>query len=537
MIDCDSRYSMQPTPLKERKGSSPVQSDSAGWLHWLTVLLILCAGTLLRFRCLACKPFWFDECFSVEVARIDWRNFLHLMWWREANMSLYYILLRIWLLCGQNPSFIRSLSVILSTATVLAVYWVAKQLYDHRVALVAAALFACNAYSVRYAQEARSYALFLLLATLSSGFLIAWVQRRFVNLTSQLVTSSSEAVPRWGYLAASVLAVYAHFYALLLVVSHWIVVERILGPDEELARSRSMRHAWRIIGVAVAPLLIFIAKTGAGPIRWIQRPGLHDMVEFLEHMAGGSWALLLIYAAGSVAALVPLGKRLWKSGQPWEVWRGQFLLVWFTFPIGLTVLLSFARPVFLARYMILCLPALLVLAGAGLSQLNRWLLPPALVAVLVLGLQGTALVYSHDLDNERDASGTATNYILDHAQPGDAVLFHIAETRIPYEFFHSLRAGTNTASPEFTSPSGPEILFPRHGAGLDYRDFTGKPTADFVGTAVEGHPRIWVMLMHNGTTDKPDATTLMLMQVLPGSFSIMERWQFAKVEVLLYSRR
>ena len=58
-----------------------------GWAYWLSLLLLLVAGTLLRFRCLDCKPFWFDECFSVEVARIGWRNFLHLMWWREANMA------------------------------------------------------------------------------------------------------------------------------------------------------------------------------------------------------------------------------------------------------------------------------------------------------------------------------------------------------------------------------------------------------------------------------------------------------------------
>jgi len=53
---------------------------------------------------------------------------------------------------------------------------------------------------------------------------------------------------------------------------------------------------------------------------------------------------------------------------------------------------------------------------------------------------------------------------------------------------------------------------------------------------VQGHPRIWVMFMHNGTVDKPDPTTLMLTQVLPGLFPKMERWQFAKVEVMLYSR-
>jgi len=504
-----------------------------GWAYWLSLLLLLVAGTLLRFRCLDCKPFWFDECFSVEVARIGWRNFLHLMWWREANMSLYYILLRTWLTAGQSPFFIRSLSAILSGGTLLAVYWVAKRLYDRQVALIAAALFVCNAYSIRYAQEARSYALFLLLATLSSGFLVAWM--RGSSLRSQFVISDSEVLPWYGYVVTSVLAVYAHFYALLLIAAQSTAV-RILQPHNQLAQSRNMRRVWGVIGLAVLPLLIFVAKTGAGPIRWIERPGLHDLIEFLQHLSGGNRALLLIYTAACAAALVPLGNRVWKRGQSWEVWRGQFLFVWLTFPIVLTVLLSFARPVFLGRYMIFCLPALLILVAEGLSRLNRWLLAPALVVILLLGLQGTAFVYGHDFDNERDASGAATNYILDHAEPGDAILFHIAETRVPYEFFRSLRAGANTASPAFAGQVGPEIIFPHHGAGLDYRDFTGKPDADFVKTAVQAHPRIWLMLMHNGTAERPDPTTLMLTQTLPGFFANMQRWQFAKVEVLLYSR-
>jgi hypothetical protein len=159
-----------------------------------------------------------------------------------------------------------------------------------------------------------------------------------------------------------------------------------------------------------------------------------------------------------------------------------------------------------------------------------------LVVILLLGLQGIAFVYGHDFDNERDASGTAANFILDHTQPGDAIIFHIAETRVPYEFFRSLRADTNTASPEFTGQLGPEILFPHHGAGLDYRDFTGKPTPEFVRT-VRDHPRVWLMLMNNGPPERPDPTTVMFTQVLPESFPKVERWQFPKVEIRLYSRR
>ncbi|MBZ5684853.1 MAG: hypothetical protein LAP86_07440 [Acidobacteriia bacterium] len=527
---------MQPTAVNESAGASPSQSLSAGWPHWLTLSVVLGTAILVRFRCLSCKPFWFDESFSVEVARIDWRNFLHLMWWREANMSLYYMLLRVWLHFGQSPFFIRSLSVVISAATLPAIYWVAKQLYDRRVALIAAALLAVNAYSIRYAQEARSYALFMLLATLSSGFLIAWFREMSLDLRSQSATSNSQTLLLRGYILTSVLAVYAHLYAILLLVGHWIVVSRILRCENNQARPGNLRRAWKIIALAVLPLLIFVAKTGAGPIRWIQRPGIRDLFEFFEHLAGGNWALALIYALALLAALIPTGKSLWSPDTARQAWRCQLLLVWLLFPIVLTVLLSFARPVFLARYMIFCLPALLVLVAAGLARLNRWLLPLALVVVLLLGLQGTAFIYGHDFDNERDASGAASNFILDHTQPGDAIIFHIAETRVPYEFVRSLRAGTNTASPEFIGPLGPEILFPHHGAGLDYRDFTGKPIPEFVRSAVQGHPRVWLMLMNNGPAGKPDLTTVMLTQVLPEYFPKVERWQFPKVEIRLYSR-
>lgn len=516
---------MQPSKaaVNQSAGASPIRQT-----HWLTLLLLLAVATAVRFLHLASKPFWFDECFSVEVARIGWSNFLHLLWWREANMALYYALLRIWLHFGQSDFFIRSLSVLIAAATLPTVYWLARLLYDRRVALITAALFTFNAYSVRYAQEARSYALFLLLATLSSGFLIAYLRE--------------PARGNWlGYVGVSILAVYAHFYALLLVVAHWLALRWLgsHGCGAGKAISAQMRHAWIAIGLAVLPLLVFVAKTGAGPIRWISRPGLRDVLKFYQHMAGGSnWVLPGIYVVACSAAVVPVGKQLFARDENWETWRTQFLLIWLFFPVVLTVLLSFARPVFLGRYMIFCLPALLILVAAGLARLRKsWLLGAALAGTLLLSSQGIFFVYGNDFDNERDASGAATNFILDHAEPGDGVVFHIAATRIAYEFFRSVRAGENTASAAFTEQVGPEILFPHHGAGLDYRDFTGKPTADLLRAIGNSHPRVWIMLMNNGPAENPDSTTVMLMRVLPESFPKMQRWQFAKVEVRLYSKR
>jgi mannosyltransferase len=509
---------------------APPPLEDASKAHWFTLAVLVAAGAAVRFVCLACKPFWFDECFSVEIARIDWRNFLHLLWWREANMSLYYLLLRIWLLWGHSPFFIRSLSVVITTATLPAVYWLALRLYDRRVALIAAALFAFNAYNVRYAQEARSYSLFVLLATLSSGFLIAWLQHPTRR--------------NWrGYVLMSILAVYAHFYALLLIAVHGLALYRLGGTRFSGSRDKSalrakIRRAGTTIGIAVLPLLIFVAKTGAGPIKWIHRPGLSDLLQFYEHLAGGnSWILLMLMAAACVAAIFPFDHSLLGRALSREIWRSQFLLIWLIFPPLLTAFLSFARPLFLARYMIFCLPAFLILAAAGLARLRQAWLLGAWAAILFLCCQGISFVYAHDFDDERDASGTATNLILDQTHPGDAILFHIAGTRIPYEFFRSVRAGVNTANPTYTGQIGPEIVFPFHGPGLDYRDFTGKPTADLVRSVSAAHPRVWVMLMDNGPLGKPDPTTEMLIKTLPESFPRWQIWQFAKVEVRLYSRQ
>lgn len=522
-----------PTSSDSRPAATfSAQTEPLGIWHRIAVAVIAVVGLFLRISCLSCKPFWFDEAFSVEVARVTWRNFLHLLWWREGNMSLYYLLLRLWLHIGQNPFFVRSLSALIAAATIPVIYWLGSLLYDRRTALIATALFALNAYHIRYAQEARSYALFALLGTLSSGFLIAFLKQ-------------PTRANRRAYLLSSILAIYAHFYALLLIVAQWLALRWIshASSDSEepgyveeswLRNAREMRKSLRIIAAGAIPVLVFVAKTGAGPIKWIKRPGTADLLRFAADITNG-WPL--VYLAGGVLALLAVGRHLLKRPRTWNEWRVQFLSIWTLFPIVLTVMLSFARPVFLPRYMISCIPALVILTAAGIASIRPvWVSGILAGALLLLSAASVPSVYSHDFDNERDGSIAASEFILDHSLPADAVVFHIAETRIPYEYMRSLRSGQNTASPRFDAHFGPEIVFPNHGPGLDYRDFTGKPSPGFLGNKLPQYSNVWVMLMNNGAEEKPDPTTVMLSQVLPQMFPHMQTWHFAKVELRLYSK-
>src|SRR5207302_11094533 len=67
-----------------------------------------------------------------------------------------------------------------------------------------------------------------------------------------------------------------------------------------------------------------------------------------------------------------------------------FLLFWLIFPAVFTVVISIARPTFLARYLVFCLPALILLAAVGLARLSKsWLLAPVLLLFVALSMKGT----------------------------------------------------------------------------------------------------------------------------------------------------
>src|SRR5579864_3485186 len=86
------------------------------------LLAITAAGAVLRFLYLARKSFWLDEGVSVMLARLDLANLLHILWRREANMALYYGLLRMWLHFGGGDYFVRSLSAVISVAAIPVIY-------------------------------------------------------------------------------------------------------------------------------------------------------------------------------------------------------------------------------------------------------------------------------------------------------------------------------------------------------------------------------------------------------------------------------
>ena len=127
-----------PQSLEDVRGRPFAPSSPTTRIEGLLLFLITSVAGVLRTVHLTARGFNFDEGFSVYLARTSAANFKGLVWHSELNMALYYGLLRLWAVLGHSEFVIRTLSILLATATVPVVYFVGKRLFGPRTGLIAA---------------------------------------------------------------------------------------------------------------------------------------------------------------------------------------------------------------------------------------------------------------------------------------------------------------------------------------------------------------------------------------------------------------
>jgi len=388
----------------------------------VAVPLAVAIAAVFMFIGLGDRPLWFDETVSVEAAKLSTGSFAHYVTAVESNMSLYYALLHVWLWLGSGDPFARALSVVFGLASLPVVYALARRLFDGATAAIAVLWLAANVNFVGHAREARGYSLELLLMTASSFFLVRAVQERRRR--------------DWvWYVLLSALGLYAQLLAGLVVVAQLIslLVLRRIVPVRRAA------VAAFAIAVLATPLAVAMIVHNQGhQIDWVtaprpkQLPGLYYW--FTE-----SWALT---ALDSVACLVAIGAvyRDRRLRRPLAMlWPTLFLVALLVVPPVAGYILSWAKPVYLYRYFLVCLPALAILVAAGLVRLGRvWIVAAATAVAVGLAVHTSASCTPGCVigtDDWRAAAG----YVSANMRPGDGIVFAPAELRTPFAHFMPAR--------------------------------------------------------------------------------------------------
>jgi 4-amino-4-deoxy-L-arabinose transferase-like glycosyltransferase len=250
-------------------------------------LLTVLAGAL-RFTNLGLQSLWIDEALTTSVLDPSLADTFDTLVDREATPPLYYAVAWIWTqVLGEGDVALRSLSALLGTATVPAAYLAGARLASRRAGVIAAALVATSPYLIWYSQEARSYALAMLLAALSLAFLAA-AARPAAPRRRELVL--------WAVACSLLLA--THYFSVVLIAAEglWLLRER--GRDREVVGALAAPAA---TGLVLAPLAV--AQEHAD---WIANLGfdsrLNDTARFFVGGYGGAPGTGLGLTAGLLAA-------------------------------------------------------------------------------------------------------------------------------------------------------------------------------------------------------------------------------------------
>jgi mannosyltransferase len=419
-------------------------------LAGIVALTVLAA--VLRLYRLGHQGFWFDEANTALLVHLSPGKMLGLVPQTESTPPLYYCVAWVWArIFGYGETALRSLSALAGVLTVPVAYAAGRKLISVRAGLIAAALTACNPLLVWYSQEARSYALLVLLSA-ASLLAFAYLLERPTRWTAA------------AWVLCSALALATHYYAVLVLVPEamWLLATR--------RRERATQVGVGLValcGLALIPLAV--SQRGTGRADWIAHsPFGRRVAEIFPQFAAGftSVAYSVIEPLALALAILGLVLLLTRSG-PRERHGG---LIAGSIALGglLLALLLVAGGVdnLLTRNLLaIWMPAALAVAGGFAARRTRVLGVGAAVALCSLGVASAIGIASNRDFQRPDWRGVARVLGARPAGGARAILVQHYRDLLPLSLYL------------------PRLRFiGRHGASvseLDVVSFTSPPSAGF----------------------------------------------------------
>ena len=209
---------------------------------WGLLALIIVLGGAVRFHRIGAKSLWLDETATMKLVNRSFSEVLYAVREHDAHPPLYYGLLWAWMRGARGAVRARAFSAVVSTATLLVFYALARVLLPPWAALCSTLVLAVSAFQVYFAQEARLYALAVFFTTVSWYFLVQLVAGRRLErwqLSLGLAVANTAALYTFYYTG---FAIAAQLVVLVLVTSQLWKTRLLLMRLSELTKnSRRLR--------------------------------------------------------------------------------------------------------------------------------------------------------------------------------------------------------------------------------------------------------------------------------------------------------
>lgn len=420
-----------PSSRADRTWFSPVA--------WLVALVPGVLGLITGGYHVGRPPVWGDEGVTKAMAARSVSQLLATMPHDDIVHGAYYLVVHtVETVAGSSaPTVLRAPSVVAMAVAAAFTALIARRLatiagslYPAATGLAAGVLFALLPAVIRYAQEARSYAIVTMLAA----------------ITTYLLLKAIEDGGRWwiGYGAAAALTGLFNIFGLLILIAQGVTLLIAAPglPGVVRRRPAGVLARWVLAGIVAVTVLIPIvafAYAQRNAISWMTG---HVIIRSAAVNLARTWAgpeKLFWPVFGLAAFGVAADAVTWRRGRP-SVTPGSVALPWLVLPPALLLVASQVHPVYDGRYVEYCLPALAILVAWGLTWLARlvaaaipslsraglawlgWLPAAAILVLLVIALIPADAKVSLPSSRPDNLAGDS-QIVAANAKPGDIVFF------------------------------------------------------------------------------------------------------------------
>lgn len=325
-------------------------------------LIAVISGVVLRF--VAPSPLWLDEALSVNIARLDFGDLVEALR-HDGHPALYYLLLGWWIdAFGDSDAAVRSLSGAFSVGSLWLIYRIALR-SERAIAPMALLVAASSPFLVRYATEARMYALLTFLCCLGWLFTERAIERPSLGRLVPLALTTAALV-------------HTHYWSIWLVAAALTVVGFNVAFGPVAMRATTVRIGVAIVAGSATFFVwwsVFYEQLGTTGTPWADRARPAEVViETIQAIGGNNrfegellGVVLLVVAVIGVLGVRGNGHELVLRFSVVTLNRGG-LCALLTLGIGGTVA-AINSGAFEARYAALVVAFVLVMTAKGIAVL------------------------------------------------------------------------------------------------------------------------------------------------------------------------
>jgi hypothetical protein len=227
-------------------------------------------------------------------------------------------------------------------------------------------------------------------------------------------------------------------------------------------------------------MLLWLAAGPSEQLGWIARPSPIGFLHVADNIVGGGVVAVVLFAL-VLGAAVQWRRSFAQTGRSRAVWADGLGLLWLVLPFVLAAVVSTAvKPILLDRYMIVCVPAVALVAASTVARLRLRLVAVGALSVVVIG---SLVTIERGYGGQRTDWRDAVDYFSATALPTDGVVVCPARARLPVTYY-MVRTVPADLRPIPLSPSDPWT------AGFRVKG-VGEVTA--AGWMSRGPDRIWVL--------------------------------------------